>query len=236
MTSPARCWGVVPAAGAGRRMGAELPKQYLSIAGRRIIDHTLERLLDHPRIEGICLALSPEDEYWRDCQFAADPRIRTVAGGEQRCHSVLNALRELKQLAEDDDWVLVHDAARPCLSPHDLDHLITTLIDHPVGGLLGVPVRDTLKSVNTAGEVEGTVSRDRVWHALTPQMFRLGTLRQALQDAIEKGALVTDDASAMELAGYQPLMVEGDGGNIKITRQEDLRLATDYLVRANRDQ
>jgi 2-C-methyl-D-erythritol 4-phosphate cytidylyltransferase len=214
-------------------MGAQLPKQYLSIAGRRIIDHTLERLLNHPLIAGIYLALSAEDELWQACDLVDDSRIFRVEGGEQRCHSVLNALRALKQQAADDDWVLVHDAARPCLSRNDLDRLIDTLIDHPVGGLLGVPVRDTLKSVNAEGEVEGTVSRDGLWHALTPQMFRLDILYQALESAIDKGAFVTDDASAIELAGYRPLMVEGDAGNIKITRPEDLQLAADYLSRSN---
>jgi 2-C-methyl-D-erythritol 4-phosphate cytidylyltransferase len=213
-------------------MGAQLPKQYLSIAGRRIIDHTLERLLNHPRITGIYLALSAEDELWQTCEFVDDQRIISVEGGEQRCHSVLNALAALKQQAADDDWVLVHDAARPCLSHNDLDRLIDNLIDHPVGGLLGVPVRDTLKSVNVTGEVEGTVSREGLWHALTPQMFRLGILHHALASAIDKGALVTDDASAIELAGHRPLMVEGDGGNIKITRPEDLQLAADYLSRS----
>jgi 2-C-methyl-D-erythritol 4-phosphate cytidylyltransferase len=212
-------------------MGAEIPKQYLSIAGRRIIDHTLERLLDHPRIGGVYLALSVQDEIWQGSELAADPRIHTVEGGEQRCHSVLNALRLLEREATEGDWVLVHDAARPCLSRHDLDRLITTLIDHPVGGLLGVPVRDTLKSVNAQGRVECTISREGLWHALTPQMFRLGILRQALESAIETGVLVTDDASAMEMAGYQPQMVEGAAGNIKITRPEDLQQAADYLSR-----
>jgi 2-C-methyl-D-erythritol 4-phosphate cytidylyltransferase len=217
-------------------MGAHLPKQYLSIAGRRVIDHTLDRLLDHPGIEGVYLALSTQDEIWQGCEFAADPRIHAVEGGEQRCHSVLNALRLLKQQAADDDWILVHDAARPCLTFHDLDRLIVSLIDHPVGGLLGVPVRDTLKLVNAKGRVEGTVPRERLWHALTPQMFRLGILCQALERAIEGGALVTDEASAIELAGHLPQMVEGDASNIKITRPEDLQLAADYLVRANREK
>jgi 2-C-methyl-D-erythritol 4-phosphate cytidylyltransferase len=231
MSNKARCWVVVPAAGVGQRMGAQIPKQYLSIAGRRVIDHTLERLLNHPRIAGIYLALSAEDKLWQECEFADDPRIVRVEGGEQRCHSVLNALRALKQQAVDEDWVLVHDAARPCLSRKDLDRLIDTLIDHPLGGLLGIPVRDTLKSVNTDGEVEGTVTRNGLWHALTPQMFRLGILYQALENVVAKGALVTDDASAIELAGYRPLMVEGEAGNIKITRPEDLLLAADYLSR-----
>jgi 2-C-methyl-D-erythritol 4-phosphate cytidylyltransferase len=212
-------------------MGAELPKQYLNIAGRRIIDHTLERLLDHPCIGGVYLALSAQDHIWQRCEFSADPRVHTVEGGKERYHSVLNALGLLKQKAADDDWILVHDAARPCLSCDDLDRLITTLIDHPVGGLLGVPVRDTLKSVNAQGRVEATVSRDGLWHALTPQMFRLGMLYGALQSAVERGVPVTDDASAIELSGYQPLMVEGDAANIKITRPEDLQTAADYLSR-----
>ncbi|MEW8506170.1 MAG: 2-C-methyl-D-erythritol 4-phosphate cytidylyltransferase [Candidatus Thiodiazotropha sp.] len=231
MISNARCWGVVPAAGVGQRMGASMPKQYLGLAGRRVIDHTLERLLGHPRIEGIYLALSPRDELWQTCDFAEDPRIVRVEGGEERCHSVLNALGMLKQQAAEADWVLVHDAARPCLSRNDLDRLIDTLVEHPVGGLLGVPVHDTLKAVGGDGGVERTVSREGLWHALTPQMFRLGPLNQALENAIAKGALVTDDASAMELAGHRPLMVEGDASNIKITRPEDLQLAADYLSR-----
>ncbi|MES9835376.1 MAG: 2-C-methyl-D-erythritol 4-phosphate cytidylyltransferase [Candidatus Thiodiazotropha sp.] len=231
MSSGVRCWGVVPAAGVGQRMGAAIPKQYLDLAGRRVIDHALERLLSHPMIEGVYLALSPRDELWQGCDHAEDPRIVRVEGGEERCHSVLNALGVLQQQAADEDWVLVHDAARPCLSRNDLDRLIDTLIEHPVGGLLGVPVRDTLKAVESDGGVTRTVSREGLWHALTPQMFRLGHLCQALESAIAKGALVTDDASAMEMAGHRPLMVEGDASNIKITRPEDLRLAADYLSR-----
>lgn len=233
MSSKPRCWVVVPAAGVGQRMGAQIPKQYLSIAGRRVIDHTLERFLCHPQIAGIYLALSARDGLWGECEFADDARISRVEGGGQRCHSVLNALRALKHQAAVEDWVLVHDAARPCLSRKDLDHLIDTLINHPVGGLLGVPVHDTLKSVNAEGNVEGTVSREGLWHALTPQMFRIGILHQALESAIHKGALVTDDASAVELAGFQPKMIEGDAGNIKITRPEDLQLAADYLSRSD---
>ncbi len=233
MSEDARCWAVVPAAGSGRRMGAAIPKQYLKLAGRRVIDHTLERLLEHPGIEAVYVVISAGDELWRDCEYAGDPRVTIVEGGEQRCHSVLNALRMLKSRAADHDWVLVHDAARPCLSRKDLDHLIHYLMQHPVGGLLGVPVRDTLKAVDSEGRVERTVSRDGLWHALTPQMFRLGLLHQALESVIDNGAFVTDDASAIELAGYHPLMVEGDAGNIKITRPEDLQLAADYFCRSD---
>lgn len=224
-----RLWAVVPAAGVGRRMGGEVPKQYLELQGRRVIEHTLQRLLDHPLIEGVYVALSPDDGYWQSCAFATDTRVSRVAGGEERCHSVLNALHELQTTAEPNDWVLVHDAARPCLSAGDLDRLIKTLRDHPVGGVLGVPVQDTLKRVSAEGEVAETVPRRDLWQAYTPQMFRLGLLTDALEQALKKGELVTDDASALELAGYRPIMVEGHAGNIKITRQADLALASFYL-------
>jgi 2-C-methyl-D-erythritol 4-phosphate cytidylyltransferase len=223
-------WAVVPAAGIGRRMGGEVPKQYLELQGRRVIDHTLQRLLGHPLIEAAYVALSPQDDYWPQCEFAADPRVVRVAGGEERCHSVLNALHALQSAAGPQDWVLVHDAARPCLSAGDLEHLITTLKGHPIGGLLGVPVQDTLKRVSPNGEVATTVSRRDLWHAYTPQMFRLGLLTDSLAAALRQGQLVTDDASALERAGFSPLMVEGHAGNIKITRPADLALAAFYLA------
>ena len=224
-----RCWAVVPAAGVGRRMGGEVPKQYLTLSGTRIIDHTLARLLRHPRIRDVYVALSEEDPHWQSCDHAGDPRVIRTQGGEERCHSVLNALHRLAESAGESDWVLVHDAARPCLSEADLDHLINTLLDHPVGGLLGVPVNDTLKRVSGENKIEATVSRDRLWRAFTPQMFRLGLLTRSLEAAIRNGAAVTDEAGAMELSGHQPLMVEGAAGNIKITRPEDLHLAGFYL-------
>ena len=224
-----RYWAVVPAAGVGRRMGGEIPKQYLDLLGRYVIDHTIERLRNHPLIEVVYVALSETDDYWEETSYAADPRVVRVQGGAERCHSVLNALQSLSTKADADDWVLVHDAARPCLSESDLDRLIHRLRDHPVGGLLAVPVQDTLKRVSAEGEVVTTESRDELWRAYTPQMFRLSMLREALIDAIKKGAMVTDDASAMELAGFRPLIVEGDVANLKITRPADLPLAAYYL-------
>ncbi len=226
-----RYWAVVPAAGVGRRMGGDQPKQYLELQGRRVLDHTLQRLLDHPMIDRLYLALSADDAYWDECDYARDPRVVRVTGGKERCHSVLNALRVLQKDADADDWVLVHDAARPCLSAADLDRLTKRLAGHPVGGLLGVPVQDTLKRVSDRGEVMATVPRGDLWHAYTPQMFRFGLLYRALQQALESGELVTDDASAMEMAGHTPLMVEGHAGNIKITRPADLPLAAFYLSR-----
>jgi len=224
-----RFWAVVPAAGVGRRMGGEVPKQYLELLGRRVIDHSLRRLLGHPLIEAAYVALSPEDAYWSSCEHASDPRVVRVPGGVERCHSVVNALSALKAVAAEEDWVLVHDAARPCLTAEDLDCLVSTLRDHPVGGLLGVPVHDTLKRVLAGGEVEETVPRRDLWQAYTPQMFRLGLLTRSLEQALEKGELVTDDASAVELAGHRPRMVEGHAGNIKITRPSDLALAAFHL-------
>lgn len=229
-----RYWAVVPAAGIGLRMGSDIPKQYLSLHGCRVIEHSLYTLLSNSRIDGVYLALASDDTWWGDSPAAADPRIVRVDGGSERCHSVLNALERLQESAASEDWVLVHDAARPCLRPEDLDLLIDSLTDHPVGGLLGVPVRDTMKRTDAAATITDTVSRDGLWHAYTPQMFRLGTLYQALQAAVAKGLTVTDDASAIELAGMHPQMIEGHDDNIKITRPEDLALADFYLRQQGR--
>jgi 2-C-methyl-D-erythritol 4-phosphate cytidylyltransferase len=227
--SGTRFWAVVPAAGVGRRMGSATPKQYLSLNGRAVIERTLETLLTCPHLEAVYVALSPEDDWWPQLKIARDPRVVRVDGGVERCDSVLNALQVMQSAAAREDWVLVHDAARPCLRPEDLDSLIQRLREHPVGGLLGVPVRDTMKRTGTDNRVSDTVSRDSLWHAYTPQMFRLGVLLQALEQARAKGVAVTDDASAIELAGMTPLMIEGHDDNIKITRPEDLALAGFYL-------
>ncbi|MCU7851007.1 MAG: 2-C-methyl-D-erythritol 4-phosphate cytidylyltransferase [Candidatus Thiodiazotropha sp. (ex Monitilora ramsayi)] len=222
-------WAIVPAAGIGQRMGSEIPKQYLDLLGRRVIDHTLQRLLSHPLIDKAYVALSETDTYWPQTEHASDARVVRVSGGHERCHSVLNALRAIGLQADADDWVLVHDAARPCIAKPDLNRLIETLQHHAVGGLLGVPVQDTLKLATDDKHVVQTVQRSGLWQAYTPQMFRLGLLTESLEQAIELGQLVTDDASAIELAGYSPVMVEGHGGNIKITRPADLQLAAFYL-------
>jgi 2-C-methyl-D-erythritol 4-phosphate cytidylyltransferase len=210
-------------------MGSDIPKQYLTLNGKAVLEHTLRPLLDNPRIEGIYLALSQDDSRWGETAIASNSKIVTVNGGAERCHSVLNALNLLQDNADPKDWVLVHDAARPCLRQKDLNLLIDKVADHPVGGLLGVPVRDTMKRTDGSGATTETVARDGLWHAYTPQMFRLGVLYQALQSAIDKNLLVTDDASAIELAGMQPQMIEGHDDNIKITRPEDMALASFYL-------
>ncbi len=228
-------WAVVPAAGLGSRMGGPVPKQYLPLAGRTVLEHTLERLVSYPRIAGVFVAVSDNDSRWSDTGFAAHPRVVCVAGGRERCHSVMNALQLLTGQADGQDWVLVHDAARPCVRHDDLDRLIEALADHPTGGLLGMPVHDTIKRTDEGLAVRETVSREGLWHAFTPQMFRLRPLHDALSNALGRELTVTDDAGAMELAGHRPLMVEGRGDNIKITRPEDLRLAAFYLAQQEQE-
>ncbi len=217
-------WIVIPAAGVGSRMRADRPKQYLSLAGQSVIEHTLSCFLDHPGLLGLVVSLAADDPYWSNLDCAKDPRIQRADGGAERADSVLAGLHRLSELgARDDDWVLVHDAARPNLSRQDLDKLLAELGDDPVGGLLAVPARDTLKRAGTDGRVVETIDRSVIWQAFTPQMFRLGALRDALANALEAGAAVTDEASALEWAGLSPRLVEGRSDNLKITRPEDLQ-------------
>lgn len=222
-------WAVVPAAGSGSRMNAAIPKQYLQLAGKTILEHTLTRLARHPMIRGVAVAVAANDAQWQEVRARMHQAFIEAPGGAERCFSVLNALDALSTHAEPDDWVLVHDGARPCLRHSDLDKLIAVLRDHPVGGLLAAPVRDTMKRADAHHDVIATVDRQGLWHALTPQMFRLRTLKDALRRAIDQGALVTDEASAIELAGMKPRLVEGAADNIKITRPEDLAVAEFYL-------
>ena len=216
-------WAVIPAAGVGARMAADRPKQYLQLGGRTILEHSLGCFLDHPRLKGLVVSLAIDDPYWPTLACATDPRIQRADGGSERSGSVLNALLQLNALgASDEDWVLVHDAARPNLGRDDLDKLLAELADDPVGGLLAVPARDTLKRVDKHGRVVDTIDRSLIWQAYTPQMFRLGALHRALADSLVADALITDEASAMEWSGQAPRLVEGRSDNIKVTRPEDL--------------
>ncbi|PSF09786.1 2-C-methyl-D-erythritol 4-phosphate cytidylyltransferase [Marinobacter halophilus] len=232
MTNP-ELWLIVPAAGIGQRMKAECPKQYLTISGRFILDITLSRLLHNAPFKGCMVPLSAQDHWWADSESAKDDRIQTCTGGTERAGSVLSALHALNEQADDNDWVLVHDAARPCLDAHDLSNLIDTLFEHPVGGLLAAPVADTLKLAGEGvpPEVEKTVDRRRLWRALTPQMFRFGALRAALEFCLENGDAVTDESSAVEFSGNMPVLVEGRADNLKITVPSDLALAEFILSR-----
>ena len=230
MQTEAKFWVIVPAAGAGKRMGTDTPKQYLPLGDKTVLEHTLDTLLFCQRLAGVVLVLSPDDERWAELQsrYTKQP-LNTVTGGAERCHSVLNGLDYLATCASDEDWALVHDAARPCVRLKDIERLITTLEHSAAGGLLGVPVADTMKRVDKDDCISGTVDRNGLWHAYTPQMFRVGMLRAALKQALDKGETVTDEANAMELAGYRPRMVLGSRDNLKITVPSDLALAAFYL-------
>lgn len=214
---------IVPAAGIGSRMGAECPKQYLQLAGKTILEHTLERLLAHPAIGQVIVALAPHDRWFDTLPVAQDERILRVEGGAERAFSVLNALHVAQG-----EWVLVHDAARPCLIHSDLDALIAAAMTSG-GAILGSRVRDTMKRSDAAGNIIATVEREQLWHALTPQMFPTDPLRRALEEGLALGATITDEASAMERAGFAVRMVEGRADNIKVTRPEDLSLAGLFL-------
>ena len=220
-------WLIVPAAGIGQRMSAHCPKQYLQLNGEYILDITLRRLLAALPVQGCLVPLSAADGWWARTEASNDERVSTCDGDKERSDSVLNALRALSSQAKPDDWVLVHDAARPCVAVEDLALLLNTVGDHRVGGLLAAPVTDTLKkaAVGAPESVAFTVDRSHLWRALTPQMFRYGLLCQALQWALDTGYTITDEASAMEQAGYRPLLVEGRPDNIKITVPADLALA-----------
>ena len=228
--SSTKYWAVIPAAGVGSRMGSDTPKQYLPLNGRKVIEHTLQTLLAHPRISGAVVAVSETDQWWGTVRIDSDKPVYKANGGSERCHSVLNALELLSQYAGVHDWVLVHDAARPCVHLEDIDRLITELADHPSGGLLAMPVRDTMKRADARHYVEITEDRTGLWHALTPQMFHLKLLIDALQRALDSHTMVTDEAQAVEMTGARPLLVEGRADNVKITRPEDLQLAAFYLL------
>jgi len=225
MTSPVlpAFWALIPAAGVGARMLADRPKQYLQLAGKSILEHTLDCFLDHPQLRGLVVSLSVDDAYWPTLPYARNERIQRADGGSERADSVLNGLIRLAELgAGENDWVLVHDAARPNLSRYDLDLLLAELADDDVGGLLAVPARDTLKRAGSDGRVQETVDRSVIWQAFTPQMFRLGNLHRVLADALVSGVRVTDEASAIEWSGQAPRLIEGRADNLKITRPEDL--------------
>ncbi|MEE9398333.1 MAG: 2-C-methyl-D-erythritol 4-phosphate cytidylyltransferase [Methylococcales bacterium] len=223
-----KIWGIVPAAGVGKRMNVDRPKQYLPLAGRSVIEQTLSRLLASNVFTGVVVAVSPEDRYWSELPIMNDAKIQVANGGDERADSVANALIALTAQATEDDWVLVHDAARACITTSDIHLLIDELKNDLVGGILALPVHDTLKGVDE-GRIGETIDRSRIWRALTPQMFRYGHLKAALEDAARLGAVVTDEASALERAGKTPRIVEGRPDNIKITRPEDLPLAEFYM-------
>lgn len=252
-------WVVVPAAGRGLRLGGEIPKQYLTLNGRPLIQHTLERVAAHRRVSGLMIALAAGDAHWPGWSELEGKPVRTCIGGGERADSVLAGLRALPSNVHAEDWVLVHDAARPCLRREDLDRLLERGAMHAVGAILAAPVRDTLKRADSSGAVHGascesrtvpaaggaggrssvvstavvacTEPREQLWRAFTPQMFRRGALERALDAARRAGVVVTDEAMAMERLGCAPLLVEGAEDNIKVTTPADLALAEFLLAR-----
>lgn len=262
MKKNTRYWCIVPAAGVGRRMGGDIPKQYLPLGNSTVIQQTLAKLIQVKQFESIVVCLSTNDQWWRTLDYPLQipddqqPKVEKAPGGKERSDSVLNGLKYLADRANDDDWVLVHDVARPCIRVSDIRKLMNEVSGYEVGGLLAAPVRDTMKRAvkreqngpdgvshdvrvdNSNGnqvavvEVQETVCRENLWHALTPQMFRYGDLMQAMSEALAKGYPVTDEASAIELQGKHPMLVEGHSDNIKVTRPEDLALAELFLTQA----
>jgi 2-C-methyl-D-erythritol 4-phosphate cytidylyltransferase len=222
-------FALIPAAGAGTRMGGQVPKQYLSILGKTILEHTLSLFVNNPKIKRPIVAVSEDDELFSSLPSSVLEKCTIITGGAERRDSVMAGLNYLRKFEPDCSWVLVHDAARPCVQHRDIDNLIEAVKGHPVGGLLAAPVLDTVKECTKSSIVKKTVDRSNLWRALTPQMFRLTVLQKALAMSIENGTTVTDESQAIEEAGFSSKVVEGSGQNIKVTRPEDLWLAEAIL-------
>jgi 2-C-methyl-D-erythritol 4-phosphate cytidylyltransferase len=228
-------WVLVPAAGIGTRMRADRPKQYLPLAGKTVLEVTIERIATVPGITGILVGISDNDPWWPEISSRVTALRETFPGGAERAQTVLNGLRRLSQFASPDDLVLVHDAVRPCVRATDIARLIEQAGAHEDGGLLALPVSDTVKRSDTSNHVIETVARDRLWRACTPQIFTVKRLTEALTAAMTSAASITDEASAIELAGGKPLLVECAADNIKITVPGDLALAETILASQTRE-
>ena len=221
---------VVPASGIGQRMNSTIPKQYIILEnGLTILDQCLNTILSNERISGFIVALDKKDSYFKTSEFAKDPKLISIAtGGKERFHSVLNALNTLDQTAKPNDWVLVHDAVRPCIRKEDINKLIEELADDKVGGILANRIVDTVKQKNNGGLVS-TIDRQKLYIAQTPQMFRYAILKDSIEKAIESNMHITDESEALESQNYSIRIVEGSSSNIKITTQEDIHLANYFL-------
>jgi len=218
----AQFWAVVPAAGQGSRFGGEVPKQYLQVAGEPLLAHTLRALLSHPGVAGAVVVVAEDDPHWPGWRELEGRPVVSCVGGGARADSVLAGLQALPDDVRADDFVLVHDAARPNLHPDDLGQLLERGRADPVGAILAVPVRDTLKRAGDEGGIDRTEPRERLWRAMTPQLFRRLQLTRALQAARDAGIAVTDESMAMERKGARPLLIEGREDNLKITTPADL--------------
>lgn len=224
-------WVVMPAAGSGSRMGSAIPKQYLTLLGRTVLEWAVLPFVDDPRCKGIVVVVAANDTRWPALSLSTLSKVMTATGGHERADSVLAGLALLaQQRVTADDWVLVHDAARPCLRDEDIESLLQATEEEGVGALLALPVADTLKRAAADGRVMQTVPRDALWRAQTPQMFRFSLLRGALQDALGKGVPITDESAAVEALGLMPRLLQGHPDNVKVTLPEDLPLAEQILL------
>ncbi|MEE9446438.1 MAG: 2-C-methyl-D-erythritol 4-phosphate cytidylyltransferase [Arenicellales bacterium] len=238
----ANIWAVVPAGGVGARMNAPMAKQYLPLLGQPVMLHTLTRLCALPEVHNVVVGVADDDVQWQGLGFQHDKLKGVVCAGAQRVDTVLNCLRYIIEQGGSEDWALVHDAARPCVRSADIQALIKTVTDNNEGGILALPVSDTLKRAmlrsgktkleqTDTEKIEQTVSRNGLWRAMTPQLFKVSELKQSIEQAMNKGVLITDEASAMEAAGYSPLLIPCSPDNIKITLPEDMQFAEMILDR-----
>jgi 2-C-methyl-D-erythritol 4-phosphate cytidylyltransferase len=220
-----RVQALIPAAGRSVRFGGATPKQYCQLLGKPVMFHSIEALRRHPLVRGVTVALAPDDSFYDERVRPFFPQVATVAGGESRAQTVINGLRFVMDNDPDCDWILVHDAARPCLTMACLSDLLDKGLGSHCGAILAVPVSDTLKQADDGGYIEHTVDRSRIWAAQTPQLFPIHDLAANLESALSRGIVPTDEAASMEAAGARPLLVAGVSTNIKITGANDLSLA-----------
>lgn len=223
-----KLWGILVAAGSGQRMQIHKPKQYVKLLNQTVIEHSISKLKPLP-ITALIVVIAKHDSDWWSLNISAPFDIQTTLGGSERFYSVLNGLKKISGLAKDDDLVLVHDAARPCVDTQDINKLIKAVDSHNIGGILAIPANDTLKRVSDQGQILKTIDRSELWQAQTPQIFRYGILKHALEEAHNNDRTVTDEASAIEYLGKHPVAVQGSPLNIKITTQNDLLLAQAIL-------
>ena len=226
---------IIPAAGVGKRMGVNIPKQYLSINDKPILSHTLSAFLEHPKVDKVIVAISKEDDYFAELDEKCHPKLIQTIGGIERADTVLAALKHAIKIGIKDAWVLVHDAARPCITHVDIDLMLEARKQFPQGAILAMPVRDTMKRSSEGNLISKTVCREQLWHAMTPQMFPIKSLHDNLTCALSEGVSITDEASAMEWAGINPGLVAGRPDNIKVTHAEDLQLARLFIEQHKRN-
>jgi len=232
--SSPKFWVIIPAAGIGSRMQADQPKQYLEIENRTILEHTVQCFLSRPEFQAVAIGLAAQDTYFSCLSLSSDERVMAFEGGVERAQTVLKGLESLASEAKPNDWVWVHDAARPCLSHDDIDALIDTIGSVDDGALLGVPIHDTIKRADDDYRSQTTVDRRQLWRALTPQVFRYSVLLNALKRCSQDNIVVTDESSAVEYCGGRPYLVVGSEKNIKVTRPVDLSMAKHTLMEKNK--